>query len=43
MADYRGISGVVAFRPRCLNLSRGREAQEKETEPDLDLIKQVEQ
>ena len=43
MANYRGVSGVVAFRPRFFDLPRRREAWKRRTEPDLDLIKQVEQ
>jgi hypothetical protein len=34
MADYHAIVGVVGARPRFFNM---------ETEPDLDLIKQVKQ
>jgi hypothetical protein len=43
MAAYRATIGIVAFRPRCFNLSRGREVREMGMKPDLDLINQVEQ
>jgi hypothetical protein len=43
IANYRGVSGVVAFRPRCFNLSVAAKRGKRRTEPDLDLIKQVEQ
>lgn len=42
IANYRGVSGVVAFRPRCFNPVAAKRGKTK-TEPDLDLIKQVEQ
>ena len=43
MASYRGVSGVVAFRPRFFDLPVAAKRGKRRAEPDLDLIKQVEQ
>ena len=43
MASYRGVSSVVAFRQRFFDVSAATKRGERRAEPDLDLIKQVEQ
>jgi hypothetical protein len=43
MARYRSVSGVVAVRPRFFGLSITAKRGKRRTEPDLDLIKQMEQ
>jgi hypothetical protein len=43
MADYRAVIGVAGSRPRFFTLSVPAKCRKRRTEPDLDLIKQVEQ
>jgi hypothetical protein len=43
MADYRAIIGVVWSRPRFFNSPVAAKRGKWRTEPDLNLIKQVEQ
>ena len=43
MANYRAIIGVIRSRPRFFNFPVAATRGKPKTEPDLDLIKQVEQ
>jgi len=43
MAGYRAVIGVIRSRPRFFNFPVAAKRGRPKTEPDLDLIKQVEQ
>ena len=42
-ASDLGVSGVVAFRPRCFIFPVVAKRKKRRTEPDLDLINRAEQ